>query len=239
MPDTCGSNLCDTEFDSFADEYIAMHGENTKLTGEDPEYFARQKIEIISSRWFAEHRKGPARILDFGTGIGNSLPHLRRAFPEAALTGLDVSTKSLAVAERRFPGIAKLVSYDGEVIPLPSRSFDLIFSACVFHHIDADAHVPLLSQLRGLLGRGGWLTVFEHNPYNPVTRHIVNTCAFDENAVLIRAPEFRRRQQAAGLRKVEIAYTSFFPRALARLRPLERRLTRVPLGAQYYTLSRE
>jgi SAM-dependent methyltransferase len=225
------------EFDQFADEYTATHAANIRMSGEDPEYFARYKIEEVRRRWTASGRAEPRAILDFGTGIGNSLPHLARLFPGAAVTGLDVSEKSLAVADRRFSGIATLVPYDGAEIPLPAQSFDLIFSACVFHHIDAAEHAGIFAQLRRLLRPEGLMAIFEHNPVNPATRHIVATCPFDANAVLLSSAELKRSQTEAGFGKIEVAYTGFFPGALRSLRPLERYMARLPIGAQYYTLA--
>jgi SAM-dependent methyltransferase len=226
------------EFDKFADEYLATHADNVRISGEDPEYFARSKIEEIRRRWTRLGLPEPRTILDFGAGIGNSWPHLAKAFPGAAITGLDVSERSLAIAAQRFAGVATPVRYDGERIPLPAESFDLIFSACVFHHIDAARHVDLFGQLRGLLRPGGVMAIFEHNPVNPVTRYIVATCPFDENAVLIPSAELKRRQTAGGFHKVEVAYTGFFPGSLSALRPLERYMTKLGVGAQYYTLAR-
>ena len=75
-------------------------------------------------RWDAAGRKSPAAILDFGTGVGASLPHLARMFSDASLTALDVSRKSLAVAQTR--GVAaEFVCYEGDRIPLPEGKFDL------------------------------------------------------------------------------------------------------------------
>jgi SAM-dependent methyltransferase len=226
------------EFDKFADEYLAAHTRNLKISGEAPDYFARYKLDELRRRWTRERLAEPRAVLDFGAGIGNSLPHLARVFPGAKVTGLDVSEKSLAVAAQRFPGVAELVRYDGGEPPLPEASFDLVFSACVFHHIDAAEHVPLLARLKRLLRPGGVLAIFEHNPLNPVTRYIVATCPFDEHAVLIPAATFAQRQRAAGFRSVKAVYTGFFPGALSGLRPLERWMNAVPLGAQYYTLAR-
>ncbi len=226
------------EFDRFADEYTATHAENIRMGGEDPAYFARYKIEEVRRRWDLAGRDEPQAVLDFGTGIGNSLPHLRRLFPRSALTGLDVSQRSLEVAERRFPGAARLLRYAGEgALPLESGRFQLVFSACVFHHVDAAEHGRLLAELRRVLAPGGWLVIFEHNPANPATRHIVATCPFDGNAVLLPAAVLKRREQQAGLQDVEVAYTAFFPGALRALRPLERFMTMLPVGAQYYTLA--
>lgn len=225
------------EFDKFALEYDAIHADNIKLSGEDPEYFARYKIDDLRRRWDAAGRAEPASILDFGTGIGNSLPHLAKSFPGARLVGLDVSRNSLDVADRRFPGVAELVRYDGVAAPFEDETFDLIFSACVFHHIDAAEHGQIFAELRRLLKPGGQMVIFEHNPLNPATRHIVATCPFDENAVLIRAAQLQRTQLQAGFSAVKVAYTAFFPGALRLLRPLEPFLETCPLGAQYCTLA--
>lgn len=223
------------EFDRFAEDYLQTHQRNVAISGEAPDYFARYKIDEVRRLWTASGAAEPRAIVDFGAGIGNSLPHLAESFPTARITALDVSQRSLAIAARRFPGLADLVCYDGAEIPLPDASVDLIFSSCVFHHIEAAEHVEIFRRLRRVLAPGGRMIVFEHNPLNPVTRYIVATCEFDENAVLIPAPEFQARQRAAGFAKVDAAFTGFFPARLKALRPLERFMTGLPLGAQYYT----
>ena len=226
------------EFDKFAEEYLAVHSRNIAFSGEDPEYFSRYKIDEVRRRWDGERRPEPAAILDFGTGIGSSLPFLASRFPGAAITGLDVSSRSLSIAEQRFAGTAKLVSYGGGAdIPLPGNSFDLIFSACVFHHIDSSEHAAIFARLRALLKVEGRMFIFEHNPLNPVTRYIVATCPFDANAVLVPAHRLKKEQEEAGFRNVQIAYTGFFPGALRVFRPLERFMTMLPIGAQYYTIA--
>lgn len=226
------------EFDQYAEGYLKAHADNTRLTGEEPDYFARYKIDEVARRLRGLGEPLPKRVVDFGTGIGNSLPHLRATFPDADIVGLDVSEKSLAVAAHRYPDAARLVPYDGERIPLAEGEWDLVFSSCVFHHIDADRHIEIFAGLRRLLAPEGRLVVFEHNPINPVTRYIVATCPFDENAVLISAPEFKRRQRAAGFSRVDVRFTGFFPGPLAALRPMEPLLGFMPIGAQYYSWAR-
>jgi hypothetical protein len=83
------------------------------------------------------------------------------------------------------------------------------------------------------------LFVFEHNPLNPLTRHVVNSCEFDENAELIMAPTMRRRVREAGFGTAEVRYRIFFPHLLRALRPLEPLMTWLPLGAQYYVAARK
>jgi SAM-dependent methyltransferase len=229
----------EAEFDKFADEYRSLHAANIAITGEGPEYFAEYKMRDLASE-YAAHDGGsndrPA-ILDFGSGIGTSVPFIGKYLPRARITCLDISAKSLAIGQARFADRARFLRFDGEKIPLPDASVDIAFAACVFHHIEAAQHVPLLREFRRVLAPNGLAAIFEHNPYNPLTVRAINTCPFDENATLVSAGDMRRRIIAAGFGAARIRYRVFFPRALSRLRVLEKWLTWLPLGAQYYVLA--
>ncbi|MDO9047807.1 MAG: class I SAM-dependent methyltransferase [Methylobacter sp.] len=221
------------EFDKFADEYYVLHQKNIRHSGESPEFFAEYKIRDIFEL-LMNQAQNPRRILDFGAGIGTSVPHFLRFFPDASLTCLDVSEKSLEVGRSRFTGLADFQSFDGMRIPSPDNTFDLIFAACVFHHIPHSAHSGLLQEWLRVIKPGGTAVIFEHNPLNPLTVHAVNTCPFDENAKLIRGTLLRKEMQKAGFQSVGLRYRLFVPGALRWLRPLERWLHRCPLGAQYF-----
>ena len=226
----------EAEFDKFADEYNALLTRSIRASGEDPAFFAEYKVRDVAEALHATAPRAAAarlRILDFGSGAGNSASFFGAYFPSAELTCLDVSRKSLALARCRTAA-ARFVCFDGHTIPFARDCFDVVFAACVFHHIPADRHVPLLGEIHRVLRPGGSLFLFEHNPLNPLTRRAVDSCAFDADAELICGREMKRRVRVGGFGPVRIAYRIFFPRLLAPLRPLERCLTRVPLGAQYY-----
>jgi ubiquinone/menaquinone biosynthesis C-methylase UbiE len=226
------------EFDRVADEYAAMHSRNIALTGESPEFFARYKIEDAAAE-ATRRRVEVRRVLDFGSGIGNSLPHLCAMFPDADVTCADVSARSLEISRSRFPEVpARHVEITGAALPFEDESFDLAFSACVFHHIPHAEHVDWLAELRRVTRRGGLLVIFEHNPWNPLTMRAVRDCPFDENAVLIDARSFSRRVERAGWQGPTSVYRMFFPRVLAFARPAERWLRKLPLGAQYFVSAR-
>lgn len=227
-----GGIVDSAEFDRFADEYRTLHRSNVAITGEPPEYFAEYKIKVL--RAIATGRGVQARhILDFGSGIGNSIPEFRRRFPMAELTCADVSPRSLEIAALRFPGLADSLQIESDRLPIEDQAFDLAFSACVFHHIPHAEHVGWLRELHRVTRPGGLLSVFEHNPLNPLTLHAVNTCPFDANAKLIRAGRLARQVRAAGWVRPRVRFHLFFPRALAALRSTERWLSGVPFGAQY------
>jgi len=225
----------ESEFDRFADEYYEQLKSRITLSGEKPEYFAEYKIVDIGRELARQGQLRPGlSVLDFGAGTGSSIPWVGRHLPGAHLTCLDPSRRSLEVAERRFPGQARLMYFDGRRIPLADGSFDVAYAMCVFHHIDRIHHVALMSELRRVLKEGAQLFIFEHNPWNPLTRRVVNDCRFDENAVLIRASELESELFAAGFAAAAIRYRIFFPGFARALRPLERWMTWLPLGGQYY-----
>jgi SAM-dependent methyltransferase len=128
------------EFDRFADAYYEQHRENVAVTGEGPEYFAEYKIKQL--RQIVERERiDVSRICDFGSGIGNSIPFFRQYFPAASLTSSDVSERSLALSRQRYPGAGDCVLIEDSRIPCEADSFDVVFSACVFHHIPHDESV--------------------------------------------------------------------------------------------------
>jgi SAM-dependent methyltransferase len=228
----------EVEFDKFAEEYRSLHAASIRLSGEDPEYFAEYKIADIATEL---GRAGivARRALDFGAGVGYSVPFFARHLPAARVTCLDVSRKSLDVGAAHHGAAAEFTHFDGRTIPFPDGTFDVALASCVFHHIPHAEHVALLAEIRRVLQPRGILFVFEHNPLNPLTRHAVNTCEFDEHAELVLAPTMRRRARAAGFAAADVRYRIFFPHALRRLRPAERKLTWLPLGAQYYVAARK
>jgi ubiquinone/menaquinone biosynthesis C-methylase UbiE len=211
------------EFDRIADEYETLHRRNIAITGESPEFFARYKVTDVAAE---AGRRGLAvrRLLDF-----------HASFPNAEITCADVSVRSLEISRSRFPHInAQHVEIGGPTLPFADETFDLSFSACVFHHIAHSEHPRWLAELRRVTRKGGLLFIFEHNPLNPLTAKAVRECPFDENAVLIRASTFRQRVEDAGWHAAHAVYRIFFPHLLSFARPAEHWLRGLPLGAQYF-----
>lgn len=228
------------EFDKFADEYSKIHAANISISGEDPAYFADYKVKDVFEMVRRRAKVASVRrILDFGAGVGTSVPYFLQYFGDGvSINCVDVSHRSLQVGVQRFGSSCGFVEFDGERVPIRDGSFDIVFAACIFHHIHHAEHVRILGELRRVLQPGGLLFVFEHNPYNPLTVRAVNTCPFDENAKLISATAMRARFRGAGFEQPTIFYRIFFPRALRALRSLEKAMTWLPLGAQYYICAR-
>src|SRR4029077_10839194 len=86
----------------ISDEYDLIYSKFIKVSGEQPEFFSEYKVAdaaIVASL----HKTNVQPILDFGSGVGNSVPWFRKHFPTAELTCADVSLKSMEIARRRYP----------------------------------------------------------------------------------------------------------------------------------------
>lgn len=218
------------EFDRYAHSYRDMHRDSIRASGEEPDYFAAYKIEYMA-RALPAHASGSPDILDFGCGVGNSIPHLARLFPAARLHGVDVSGESVAMARDANPGARFDVL--SSALPLPDASIDIAMAACVYHHVPPVERAHWTREVHRVLRPGGRFFIFEHNPLNPLTRKVVRDCPFDEDAILLPRRESVSLLGGAGFSEVHVDYIVFFPRPLGFLRPLERAMTAVPLGAQY------
>ena len=76
----------------------------------------------------------PKAILDVGCGTGSSLEQLKKSFPEAALSGLDISENMIQEAQGKFPDVA-FVCGDGEKLTdyYTADTFDMvIYPASLF-----------------------------------------------------------------------------------------------------------
>jgi trans-aconitate methyltransferase len=213
------------EFDQFAADYDRLLDEALPASGRD-RYFAQYKVELLARRIPGAM---VSTILDFGCGTGRSIPFLVESFPAASIVGFDPSEKCLDVARRQ-----SAARFESDLARLPARSFDVVFAANVFHHVDVDCRKQILEACASLLTDRGRIALFEHNPLNPVTRLVFERCVFDRGARMIAMREAKQLAQHAGLRVLHAAYTLFFPPSLKALRFLEPALSRLPLGAQYY-----
>lgn len=220
-------------FDEFAEDYRDTHNKAIAMSGTDSDFFSEYKIvELLK---FEDACK-PLKILDFGCGDGNSSVYLRKHFPNATIFGIDVSEESIRQAQKKNIVNTTFSAFDGLKIPFNIDEFDLVFTSMVFHHIEHHLHGGVLLEIKRILKQGGRFYNFEHNPNNPLTRKVVNQCEFDKDAVLLKSAYHKTIINKSGLTLNQLNYTIFFPRHIL-FKPflfLEKILTWLPIGAQYY-----
>jgi len=212
------------------DKSLAMAHEST-------EDFARQKVTLMldaTRRLLGDTKQLSALDVGCGTGVAEPFlkPHMGR------VVAGDVSPLMVEEARKRCPGVEFVPLGEGR-LPFEDNTFDVQFCYCVYHHVSPRDRRAFVAELARVVRPGGLVFVFEHNPYNPVTVHIVKHCPLDRDAVLLRAAETRDLLRGAGLSVEEQKYYIFFPKFLGFLRILEPWLAWLPLGGQYYVAARK
>ena len=220
------------DFDHHADTYREDVENAIAWSGKDVDYFAEGKANLLVA--VAERRlgdPGKLRALDIGCGVGVTDRFLAGRF--GALHGVDIAADAVEKARKANPEV-HYESYDGGVLPFADDSVDLAFTICVVHHVPTGDWPAFAAEMKRVVRPGGLVVVFEHNPLNPLTRVSVSRCPFDEDVTLLRAGTTARLLGDAGLSPVERRFFYFLPVRDVATSRLERALTRVPLGAQYF-----
>ena len=93
------------------------------------------------------------RVLELGTGTGETALRVLARHPGARWVGIDASEAMLARARERLPDAdLRLQRLEDE---LPSGPFDLVVSALAVHHLDGAGKRELFSRVAGVLRHGG------------------------------------------------------------------------------------
>jgi tRNA threonylcarbamoyl adenosine modification protein (Sua5/YciO/YrdC/YwlC family) len=95
------------------------------------------------------------RILDLGTGTGETARRVLARHPGAFLVGVDESGEMLGVARASLPADRVSLRVGRLEDPLPEGPFDLVTSALCVHHLDGEGKADLFARVREVLQPGG------------------------------------------------------------------------------------
>ncbi len=218
-------------FDRYSESYSDELNDSIKITGYEGDHFLRSKLKKLRAL-FGKRLNDPFNFLDFGCSAGQTAELISDYFPTAHYVGVDSSPAMIYEAKKR----SACDFFHRDEIGWKQKSYPLILAANVFHHIPPAQHSDYLKDLIDVLTPGGSLVIWEHNPFNPVTRKIVCDCVFDRDAILISARKMKSQLTSLTSHPIQIRYAMFFPKCLSWLEPLESRMEWLPLGAQYLAI---
>lgn len=224
-------------FDQYKDRYAEEVNKAIGFIGKGVDFFAREKARHLV-KLTERHLGNPSflNILDLGCGIGYTDSVIVSSYN--MVFGVDVSVELLKKASSTTPSAYYQV-YDGLNLPFTDCFFDLVFSICVFHHILPGNHNKIIKEIKRVTKPGGLNVIFEHNPFNPLTRISKMRCEFDRDAVLLRKGQVKKLFKANGLTPLEERYIVFFPFKNWFSERIEKILWWLPLGAQYFVAAQK
>jgi SAM-dependent methyltransferase len=222
------------DFDDYAENYDEALNRGLSVTGEDKQYFARERIMWLAQR-LEKRRLKPTRVLDYGCGTGTATSLLVEILQAKSVIGLDPSARSLERARKESaPNCSFFLNAD-----YPGREeVDLIYCNGVFHHIDPSERSRELSHVMRCLRPGGLFALWENNPWNPGTQYVMSRIPFDRDAVKLSPTYARALLRQSGFDVILTDFVFFFPRFLRSLRRIEPFISGIPLGGQYLVLCR-
>ncbi len=129
---------------------------------------------------------GARRMLELGTGTGETARALLERHPQAELVGLDESSAMLDAARSRLASERVTLRVGRLEDPLPSGPFDLVVSALCVHHLDGEDKRDLFARVAGVLGSGGRFVLGDVIvPEDPADAVTSLTPAFDRPSSLL------------------------------------------------------
>ena len=232
-----------SEFDLYARNYMDQldHPLRRMVAPTGANYFIRLKCEELR-RIIAASGKRPRDLViaDIGCGIGLFEEELQGEYRK--LVALDLSQEMLKVSKHLHPPLdgEQYICSDALRMPLAPDSVDVVLSSCLFHHMPHDQLLSGIQEMSRICKRGGYIIVFEHNPYNPLTQLVVHTTPLDRNARLLPSRMMMTAFCDAGLEGVSRRFILYGPQRLDMW--LNRRapiLNRLPFGGQYVVVGQK
>jgi ubiquinone/menaquinone biosynthesis C-methylase UbiE len=165
----------------------AVHARIWEDSGEKGDMMLRQSFQTVLQETIPT---APQNILDLGCSVGMSTFALQSLYPQAQITGIDLSPYFLTIAQYRTqqrqrgetyaiqPALAPTTDAQlrtptwlhapAEATGLPDASCDLVSAHLLFHELPQSAAIDILREARRLLRPGGHLAIMDMNPRSEI-----------------------------------------------------------------------
>jgi ubiquinone/menaquinone biosynthesis C-methylase UbiE len=114
----------------------------------------------------------PQNILDIGCSVGMSTFAIQAVYPQAQLTGLDLSPYFLSIAnyraEQKQSAQINWVHAAGESTGLTAHSYDLVSLFLICHELPQTATREIFAEAKRLLKPGGQIAIMDMNPASEI-----------------------------------------------------------------------
>jgi ubiquinone/menaquinone biosynthesis C-methylase UbiE len=161
------------------------------------------------------------KVLDLGCGTGTLTLMIKRAHPEAQVTGLDGDSQVLDIARDKSHGTN--IQWDeglASSLPYPDSVFDRVVTSLVIHHLVTDDKRRVFKELYRVLKQNGELYVLDFgSPHSFLTRFMITYMRrLEETADNFDGliPRFMTEAGFGEIKEVEHFVTVFGPLSILR-----------------------
>jgi len=124
---------------------------------------AMRRLVLRPLHEYLQANPGPKKILEVGAGTGLLASEVAHAFPEQALTVSELSPQYLQQAKARLQSAARVdfIQAQAEDLPFKDASYDILYSAFVFHELPRAVREQALREFHRVLKPGGKLIILD------------------------------------------------------------------------------
>ncbi|MBC8044836.1 MAG: class I SAM-dependent methyltransferase [Rhizobacter sp.] len=121
--------------------------------------------EMIRSETAAMFKPDITTVLDLACGTGTATRAVAKRFPNAQITGIDLSPYMLVAAKVKADAAQlKNISFqhaNAEYLPFADQSFDAVTASLLFHELPPDAGLKVMREALRVLKPNGEFVVFD------------------------------------------------------------------------------
>jgi ubiquinone/menaquinone biosynthesis C-methylase UbiE len=159
-------------WDAAMEVEVAAYSVHAKIfaeTGRNGDARLRQSYHDLVTKTLPT---APEAILDIGCSVGMSTFAMQDVYPDAQLTGLDLSPYFLSIAnyrtaQKQSPQV-NWVHAAGESTGLPPHSYDLVSLFLICHELPQTATREIFAEAKRLLKPGGHIAIMDMNPVSEI-----------------------------------------------------------------------
>jgi tRNA threonylcarbamoyl adenosine modification protein (Sua5/YciO/YrdC/YwlC family) len=145
-----GAVAADDVATALEGQFAFSPGSYAEMIRADIPVYERFQDELVSVSG-----AGALRVLELGTGTGETAARLLEHHRDAFLVGVDESEAMLSAARERLPAARVELQVSRLQDPLPEGPFDIVASALCVHHLLGAEKRSLFARVREALGSGG------------------------------------------------------------------------------------
>jgi ubiquinone/menaquinone biosynthesis C-methylase UbiE len=144
----------------------SVHAKIFAKTGKTGDQQLRQSYHQILQKNIPH---APQHIVDIGCSVGMSTIAMQSVYPQAQITGVDLSPYFLTVANYRHAAEnIQWVHAPAEHTELPAASYDLVSLFLICHELPQTATLEIFQEARRLLKPGGHIAIMDMNPVSEI-----------------------------------------------------------------------